>query len=123
MIEVIVQLLRFFVEVFDEGVDVVLSPRTVEAALVQGRIQALAKLIRLMLDAVDDLFDFPVADSVRLIDDVACRPIATPARRDAVSRSQLLQVGAQRGPITLGALTERMASHECVYPRCATKDG
>src|SRR5882724_7516706 len=35
-VKVIVQLLSLFVEVFDEGIDVVFSPRAVKAALIQS---------------------------------------------------------------------------------------
>ena len=42
-VEMIVQGFRLFVEVLDEGIDVILSPCTVKAALVQRAIETLAE--------------------------------------------------------------------------------
>ena len=52
MIEMIMQRLRLLIEFFDESVYVILAPRTVEAALVQRRVQILAKDVGLMLDTM-----------------------------------------------------------------------
>ena len=95
MIEMIVQRLRLFIEILDEGVDVVLAARAVEAAFIECRVEALAKDIRLVLDAVNDLFDLFVGDAVRNITgDRRCNIAATPTPGDVVSRSQLLEVRA-----------------------------
>src|SRR6266702_2264785 len=65
MIEIIMQRLRLLIEFFDESVYVVLAPRTVEAALIQRRVQTLAKDVGLMLDAMNNLFDLFVGHAIR----------------------------------------------------------
>ncbi len=73
MIEMIVEPFRIFLERFDEGVDVLFAPGSIQPALVECVLQALPKTTRLVLDSIQQACDFPIADTVRLTHHLAGR--------------------------------------------------
>src|SRR4029077_7434008 len=66
VIELIAEVFRLAVKVFDKSVDVVFPRRALEAALIEGGIETSTKLICLLLDAANDLFQLLVADAIGL---------------------------------------------------------
>jgi hypothetical protein len=60
----VMQALCCLIKIADESVNVVLFSATIKTGLVQSRIQAGTKLVRLLLDAIDDLFDLFIAYTV-----------------------------------------------------------
>src|SRR5258708_34238031 len=111
-VKMFVQAFSLPIELFDKGIDVVLSSRSVQTALVQSRIQTPAEPIGLRFDAVNQLFDLLVADAIWQVDKRGRTKFRTPLPGDVVSIGQQFQIGAQTGPITLHTRIERVQGHE-----------
>jgi hypothetical protein len=72
-IELMTEVFCLFVEVFDERVDIVFAARAVEAALIERRIQAGAKMIGLLFYATNNLLNVFVVYAIGLADDLSIR--------------------------------------------------
>jgi hypothetical protein len=71
LFELIVERLRILVELFDEGVDVLFAPGSIQPALVERIFQTLPKPASLVLDSIQQPRDFPIADAVWLSHNLA----------------------------------------------------
>src|SRR5260370_16445091 len=121
----IVEAVGIFVKFLDERVDIGLAPRAVEAAFVERTIKTLAKDIRLTLDPMNDLLDLSVAHSIRQRSHFdrlrKSRAQTSPTPRNVKSNRQLIQIGAQPGPVALRARRQRVTDHKAVNPRRPTQ--
>src|SRR3989442_9167190 len=116
----IVQPLCLSVKLFDEKIDIGPTSRALEAAIIERTIETLAKDIRLTLDPMNNLLDLSVAHSIRqrsYFDRLRkSRAQTSPTPRNVKSNRQLIQIGAQPGPVALRARRQRVADHKTVNP-------
>src|SRR5882672_3855275 len=72
MIEVVIQTLRLFFKVFDEGIDVVFPSGAIRAVFVYRILEAVAKVVAFLFDLIEQTRHFAIADAIWLAGNLGC---------------------------------------------------